>query len=162
MERKRIPRGCCNLRPAPILMLDGAITLKMVTQICYLLDVFITSSYALIFIILETSIWWFMSPLYFIQCVLAVLLLCEHPWFDMTSRVVYKFKIFITVTGLVSMALFYLLQLNLINKKFRGMYFSVHFLIIKIVFDSIQTYFIWSIHVRDNFDMKDEEVRFKV
>ena len=47
-------------------MLEGAITLKMVTQICYLLDVFITSSYALIFIILETSIWWFMSPLYFI------------------------------------------------------------------------------------------------
>ena len=77
MQKRTVPRGCCNICPAPVLMLDGGITLKMVTQICYLLDIFITSSYALIFIILETDIWWFMSTLYFVQCAMAILLLCD-------------------------------------------------------------------------------------
>ena len=85
-----------------------------------------------------------------------MLLLAEPPWFDISSRPIFNFKIWITVTGLVSMALFYLLQLNLINKKFRGMYFSLHFLVAKCIYDAIQTYFIWSRHHHDNFDEKQK------
>ena len=62
------------------------------------------------------------------------------------------------MTGIVSMALFYLLQLNLINEKFRGSYFSIHFLIIKCIFEAFQTYFIWSRHYHDTiFDEKDDK-----
>ena len=142
--KNRRKRPC--LKPAPLYFFEGAVTLKMVTQVCFLLDIFISFSYSLIFVILETEIWWYLSSLYLLQSIVAVLLLCEPPWFDIISRRVFKFKIFLTVTGLVSMTLFYLLQLNLISIKFRGMYFSLHYLIVKCIFDGIQTYFIWSRH----------------
>ena len=97
------------IKPSPLYFFEGAVTLKMVTQICFLLDIFISFSFCLVFMILETPIWWYLSSLYLLQSFVAILLLCEPPWFDIISRWVFKLKIFLTVVGVVSMTLFYLL-----------------------------------------------------
>mmetsp|Transcript_17550 Transcript_17550/g.20749 ORF Transcript_17550/g.20749 Transcript_17550/m.20749 type:complete len:86 (-) Transcript_17550:405-662(-) len=56
---------CLKLRPSSNRFFDGAITLKMVTQICLLLDFFISSTYGLIFIIVNSSVWAIVSTLFF-------------------------------------------------------------------------------------------------
>ena len=56
--------GCLKLRPSAEIFLDGALTLKMITQICFLLDFFITSSYAMVFVIVHSYVWVYMSSIF--------------------------------------------------------------------------------------------------
>ena len=87
----------------------GSVTLKMVTQICFLLDLFVSSSYGLIFVIMHSNVWVAVSTLYFAQTLLSVILLLETSLFDLSKRWVYKLRMIVTVSGIVSLCIFYLL-----------------------------------------------------
>ena len=146
-------RKCClclTLRPCSEILLDGALTLKMVTQICFLVDFFVSFSYVMIFVIVHSYVWAFMSTLFAIQTLASLVLLCDTALFDLAKPLVYKSKAILTATGLVSLTLFYLLQTHLISAKMRGTYFSVHFLVVKFIYDGFQSFFIWSRHVHDS------------
>ena len=141
---------CFKLRPCNEFFLGGALTLKMVTQICFLLDFFISFSYGLIFVIVHSHVWIYMSFLFSLQTLSTMILLLDTQVFELGKTWVYRTKAYLTVTGLISLVLFYLLQAYLISGKMKGTFFSVHFLIIKSIYDGFQTYFIWSRHLHES------------
>ena len=122
----------------------------MVTQICFLLDFFITSSYILVFVIVHSHVWVYMSCLYSVQTIAIVILLSDTQFFDLAKPWVYRLQATLTGVGLASLALFYFLQTFVIEAKMRGTFFSVHFLIVKAIYDLFQGYFIWSRHLHDS------------
>ena len=141
---------CLWLRPSSEILLDGAVTLKMVTQLCFVLDFFVTFSYVLIFVIIDSSVWLPLSGIFALQMLATLILLCDTTFFDLGQSWVYRCKVFLTTVGLLAITAFYLLQTHLISGKMRGTYFSGHFLILKTIYDAFQTYFIWSRHVHDS------------
>ena len=76
--------------------------------------------------------------------------MCEPAFFDLAQIWVYKFKAYLTLLGVLSLTLFYLLQTVLIERKMRGTYLSVHFLVLKVIFDAFQMFFVWSRHLHDS------------
>ena len=81
---------------------------------------------------------------------MAVILLADTQTFELGQTWVYKLKAGITSLGLLSIVAFYVLQTNLIEGKMRGTFFSVHYVIIKAIYDGFQSYFIWSRHMHDS------------
>ena len=138
------------MRPCNEVLLDGALTLKMVTQICLLLDLFITSSYVLIFIIVHSYVWVYMSLLFSLQMLTALVLLCDTAMFELGKEWVYRARLVLTWFGIVSLAVFYLFQLYLIDEKMRGTFFSIHYLVLKAIYDAFQSFFLWSRHVHES------------
>ena len=141
---------CLWLRPCNEILIGGALTLKMVTQICYLLDFFISLSYVMIFVIVHSYVWVYMSVLYMLQTLCSIILLCDTATFDLGLVWVYRARIILTNLGLLSLLTFYLLQTNLIDIKMRGTYFSIHYLVLKVIYDAFQSYFIWSRHLHES------------
>ena len=155
LQSRPLPRKhkCClfvPLRPSPVILLDGALTLKMVTQICFLLDFFITSSYALIFVIVYSDVWFYMSALYTLQTLSTVVLLCDTATFELGKTCVYHTKAYLTWIGLLSLTLFYLFQDSLIQGRMRGTLLSIHFVVIKVIYDLFQMFFVWSRHLHES------------
>ena len=110
--RRRRTFRCCLclwLRPSSEILLDGAITLKMVTQLCFVLDFFVTFSYVLIFVIIDSSVWLLLSGVFAVQMLATLILLCDTSFFDLGQSWVYRCKSILTTFGLLSLTAFYLL-----------------------------------------------------
>jgi hypothetical protein len=105
----------------------------------------VSFSYVLIFVILETKIWALLMLIFLAEMVWTVLVLAGVESVEKTAAI-WRLIIFAATDS--TLLLFWLLQKWIITIKFRGMYFSVHLVIVKTIFDLIASYFIWSHYQR--------------
>ena len=142
MESTKVKLFCCRLRPAKRKFIRGALPLKTLAQICLMLQIFISFSYVLIFIILETYIWWAMMLVFLFELVWTIITLSGVFEAVEATAGIWRVAIFIASDSIL--LLFYSCQKWMIPKKFRGTYFSIHLVFIKAIFDLITSYFVWS------------------
>ena len=143
---------CLHIRPSREILLDGALTLKLVTQLCFLLDIFISMSYVTIFIIVHSHVWVFMSLLFTLQFISAIALLADTSYIHLGLPWAYKVKKYLTLSGILSLVIFYLFQKALISGRMRGTTLSIHFVVLKSLFDLFMMYWVWSRYLHEAGD----------
>jgi hypothetical protein len=84
-----------------------------------------------------------------------LIFLAEMSWAILTlagvqaiERTAAVWRLIIFAVTDATLLVFWALQKWMIFKQFRGMYFSVHFVVVKAIFDLIASYFIWSHYQR--------------
>ena len=65
------------VKPAPMNMLRGAVTLKVISQMCLCFEILVSLTYAGIFIVLESSAWFPMMALFTAEAGLAAIHLSD-------------------------------------------------------------------------------------
>jgi len=66
------------VKPAKKKFIDGALSLKLIALICLMLQVFVSFSYTLIFIILESRIWQLMMLIFLAETCWALVTLAGY------------------------------------------------------------------------------------
>ena len=120
-----------------------------------MLQVFVSFSYVLIFVILETKIWALLMLVFLAEMAWTVLVLAGVSAVERTAA--YWRLIVFAITDL-TLLLFWLLQRWIISRKFKGMYFSAHLVTAKAIFDLIASYFVWSHFQRLLYRPKQNQV----
>ena len=92
------------------MLLDGTLSLKLITQICCVLDFFISFSFVMIFIILDTDIWKYLTFLYTLQTLSPLLIALDFaPNLSISNDLIFGIKMGLTAAGSIALFLFYML-----------------------------------------------------
>jgi hypothetical protein len=75
------------VRPAKKKFIDGSLPLKVIAQIFLLLQIFVSFSYVLIFVILETKIWFVLMLIFLAEMSWAILTLAGVQAIERTAAV---------------------------------------------------------------------------
>lgn len=95
----------------------------------------------LIFVILETRLWYLFMLVFLAEMCWAILTFSGIAALERTAS--YWRIVFFAVTD-STLLVFWLLQTRMILRVFRGMQFSIHLVLIKSIFDLISSFFVWS------------------
>lgn len=71
MEFKLISKKV-KVKPAPMLMFNGALPLKAMVQVCLCVEILQSLTFSSLFLVLETSVWLPMLLVFWLQVVLPV------------------------------------------------------------------------------------------
>ena len=136
-------------------MIEGTLPLITVVQVILLLEVIISFIYLLIFIILNSKVWYLLFPLPVLE--LLIILFVFWDTFARVNKLFLLVRIVIAIAYFIEQVLFISLESIVIVKKYRGEKLNYIYLIFRVIFDLIALYFVWSL-VQRRYEVLNEVV----
>lgn len=138
-----------------MVMIEGTLPLITVVQVILLLEVIISFIYLLIFIILNSKVWYLLFPLPVLE--LLIILFVFWDTFARVNKLFLLVRIVIAIAYFIEQVLFISLESIVIVKKYRGEKLNYIYLIFRVIFDLIALYFVWSL-VQRRYEVLNEVV----
>ena len=126
-------------------MCRGMIPLKLVVQICLLFEVMISLLYATIFVILSSYVWWILMTLYILEMGFSVILMTGV--FSRVNKCAVGGRFLFAILSQGTLLLFWVFQDTLLDAKKKGEHLSIHYFVVRLLFDVFTFYWIWSYYV---------------